>query len=268
MRKLDGHRAIYSSKHNGIDIFTRHGNIVTKRYPELLSPSINKNVVLDGEIIVTDISTPGALPKPNFEKLIERFQTTNEQKIRYLMKQSPVTFVVFDILYLEGENLMTLPLYQRKKLLEDEIENTENIVKMQYIEGNGEALFDVVKEQDLEGIVAKSKNSIYIPDKRVNNWLKVLNYKYSDDIWISGYRKSSFGLLASIKDEGRMKPVGIIEHGSKDIRREFYKKVNSYLSSEQGDFVYIQPFVKVRVKFLHWTSKGYMRIPVLLDIIE
>lgn len=263
--KLDGHRAIMSSYNNNYEIYTRYGNPVSNRYPELREFVPKRSIVLDGEMIVTDSTT--GLPKPNFEKLIARFQTTKEGKIHFLMKEQPVTFVAFDILYLDGKNLMNLPLSERKQILEKELDNTEHIVKMQYIEEYGEALFEAVKEQGLEGICIKAKNSKYFPNIRSSNWLKVLNYSFLD-VWIIGYRVDKFGLIAAIKGESSLKNIGIIEHGSINIRREFYNKVRSYTQEEKNNFVYIQPYVKARVKFLNWTSKGYMRIPVLIEIVK
>lgn len=259
--KFDGHRAIYSQVDKNITIYTRNGNPVTNRYPELVPLPTSKDIILDGEIIVMDNG------KPSFEKLMERFSCKNDHKVMYLMKEISVTYVVFDILMLNGESLMNLPLIQRKEILKNELEDTDHIVKIQYIEGNGEALFEAIKEQGLEGMVQKKKNSRYIPDRRTSDWVKVLNYTYSDSIFVTGYRKGEFGLLASIKDEGRMRPAGVIEHGSIDLRRQFYNLVRNYVKKEDGDFVYIQPFVRVKVKFLHWTSGGFMRIPVLLEVI-
>ncbi len=264
--KLDGHRAVLSSNHDNYEIFTRHGNPVSNRYPELREFVPKRNIVLDGEMIVTD-STATGLPKPNFEKLMERFQTTKEEKIRFLMKEKPVTFVAFDILYLDGKSLMNLPLSERKQILDKELDNSEHLVKMQYIEEYGEALFDAVKEHGLEGICIKTKNSKYIPNSRSSNWLKVLNYSYLD-VWITGYRVDKFGLIASIKGESSLKTVGIIEHGSINLRRDFYNIARSYSQKEKDNFVYIQPYVKARVKFLNWTSKGFMRIPVLIEIVK
>lgn len=259
--KFDGHRAIYSQVNQKPTIYTRNGNIVTSRYPELVPLPTTKDICLDGEIIVMENGVP------NFEKLMERFSCKNELKISYLMREIPVTYVVFDILMLNGESLMNLPLIQRKEILQNELTDTEHVVKIQYVEEYGESLFQAIKEQGLEGAIGKRKNSIYHAEKRSSEWLKVLNYTYRDDIWITGYRKGDFGLLASIKDEGRMKAAGIIEHGSVELRRQFYNLVRNYVKKEKDDFVYIQPFVRVRVKFLHFTSKGLMRIPVLLEVI-
>ncbi|WP_176551178.1 ATP-dependent DNA ligase [Bacillus sp. AFS040349] len=259
--KLDGHRAIYSQIDQKSTIYTRNGNPVTARYPELVPLPTTKDICLDGEIIVMDNGVP------NFEKLMERFSCKNELKISYLMKEIPATFVVFDILMLNGDSLVNLPLIKRKEILQNELSDTEHIVKIQFVEGQGEALFQAIKEQGLEGAIGKRKNSIYHVDKRTSDWLKVLNYTYRDDIWITGYRRGEFGLLASIKDEGRMRPAGVIEHGSIDLRRQFYNLARNYAKKETDEFIYIQPFVRVKVKFLHWTSSGFMRIPVLLGII-
>lgn len=259
--KLDGHRMIYSHEIGKIQLFTRHYTDVTSRYPELHSLPSQHDFVLDGECIVY------ANDKPDFELLMERFHTRNSEKVRYKMIELPVTFVAFDILWLNGKDLTKLPLIQRKEILEEVIEETEHIKKMQYIEEHGELLYQAVVDRDLEGIVAKRKDSIY-RSKRVNDWLKIVNYKYSDEIWITGYRLGKFGLLAAIKNGENMRPVGIIEHASINVRREFYHRIRPFAKQEQKEFVYIESFVRVKIRFLNWTSRGNLRIPVLLEILN
>ncbi|WP_427037127.1 RNA ligase family protein [Cytobacillus pseudoceanisediminis] len=259
--KLDGHRMIYSFENTKLQLFTRHFTDVTARYPELHILPSHRDYVLDGECIVY------ANNKPDFELLMERFHTRKEDKVRYKMSEIPVTFVAFDILRLDGKDLTKLPLIQRKQILDEVIKETEHIKIMQYIEEHGELLYQAVVERDLEGIVAKRKDSIY-QSKRVNDWLKIVNYKYSDDIWITGYRKSKFGLLAAVKNEGNMRKVGIIEHASITVRRDFYQYIRSFEMREEKDYVYFQPYVKVKIRFLNWNSRGNLRIPVLLEVVH
>lgn len=258
--KLDGHRMIYSHEKSKLQLFTRHLTDVTTRYPELHSLPSQREFVLDGECIVY------ANDKPDFELLMERFHTRNAEKIRFKMLEFPVTFVAFDILWIDGKDLTKLPLIERKEILEEVIEETENIKKMQYIEEHGELLYQAIVERDLEGIVAKRKDSIY-QSKRVNDWLKIVNHKYSDEIFVTGYRLGKFGLLANIINEGKMRPVGIIEHASIHLRREFYKRIRPFEKQEQKEFVYFRPPVRVKIRFLNWTSRGNLRIPVLLEIL-
>lgn len=88
------------------------------------------------------------------------------------------------------ERITNLPLFERKEVLAGIVPtDTTLIAKTQFIEGNGEAYFDAVKKQSLEGIVLKRKDSRYEVGKRSHLWLKVVNYQYTD-VFIVGYRKT------------------------------------------------------------------------------
>nr|WP_317853540.1 RNA ligase family protein [Neobacillus sp. Marseille-Q6967] len=110
--------------------------------------------------------------KPDFEAMMSRFMSYRDK--------TPVTFVAFDVIQHEGESVTKLPLLDRKELLADIIPTDSPILaKTQFIEGHGEAYFDVIKAQDLEGIVLKRKDSSYEVGKRSQSWLKVINYQYA-----------------------------------------------------------------------------------------
>ncbi|WP_223588273.1 ATP-dependent DNA ligase [Neobacillus bataviensis] len=154
--KMDGFRLIYSHIEDK-KLYTRHKTDVTNRFPELLNLDIPKGTVLDGEVIVTDISG-----KPDFEAVMSRFSVFNSEKVKLLAKLEPVSFVAFDVLYYKGEKVTQLPLYKRKEILDAIIPvNTPLLTKVMSIDGNGITLFNLIKEQNLEGIVLKKKDSPY-----------------------------------------------------------------------------------------------------------
>jgi DNA ligase-1 len=119
----------------------------------------------------------------------------------------------------------------------------------------------------MEGIVAKRKNSQYV-SSRTDSWLKIINWTHVD-IYISGYRKKEFGLLASVLTQnGRMKPAGIIELGVTPMQRmAFYSVKDALKTSEDGEFVYLEPRLKARVKIRNWTRGGFLRSPVFVEFI-
>ncbi|PLR93206.1 ATP-dependent DNA ligase [Bacillus sp. T33-2] len=178
--KLDGIRLILSKFDNKIKLYTRHNNDVTTKFPELLNIDIPDGTVLDGEIIVTDPEG-----KPDFEAMMNRFQSSKSVH--------KIQFCVFDIIYYKGKTV-TLPLLDRKQLLESVVTPTSEIVLVQWLQGNGVAYFDLVKQNDLEGIVLKRAASKYQVNKRSQDWLKVINYKYAD-AFITGLRKACYWAL-------------------------------------------------------------------------
>lgn len=258
--KFDGHRAILSCFDGQIHIYTRHNNDCTRQYPELTCTPSTEDMILDGEIVCIDPT--GAV---DFEAVMTRFQAGRADSIKRLTEQLPVTFVVFDILKYRGRDLRGLPLYKRKEILSSVSFNNSRIIKTPYIEGAGIALFEDICSKDMEGIVCKRKDSLYV-SRRSDSWQKVINWTYVD-VWLSGFRKEEFGWLAAIDTgNGKMRPVGVIELGVTPIHKKaFYGVKDSIVINEDKNNVYIQPVIRAKVKTRNWTKAGLLRSPVFVD---
>lgn len=158
---MDGIRFIYSTT-DGTKFYTRHNNEVTECFPEPMSKEISKGTILDGEIILPDPEG-----KPDFEGLMSRFHTKSDRRIKTLLTNWSITYCVFDVLCHEGKLVTHLPLIERKELLDKVLpDGLPRIVKTLSVKGKGKALFQSVKEKDLEGIVLKKKDSKYDVGKR------------------------------------------------------------------------------------------------------
>jgi len=117
--------------------------------------------------------------------------------------------------------------------------------KIAYIDGHGEDLWDAIVARKMEGIIAKSKDGRYHPGKRTEDFVKIINYHHAE-VLIAGDRKGDFGWLAHYK--GRT--AGVIELGVPLAHKQaFYGVVKPLITSEDRDFVYVQPKIKARVKF-------------------
>ncbi|PFP29426.1 ATP-dependent DNA ligase [Bacillus sp. AFS073361] len=243
--KLDGIRLILSKFDNKVKLYTRHNNDVTAKFPELLTIDIPNGTVLDGEIIVSDSSG-----KPDFETMMSRFQSKRNN-----LENCTLSYVVFDVIQYKGKSVSRLLLMDRKQLLDEIItQDTSLVAKVKYIEGNGSAYFDLVRQQGLEGIVLKRKDSRYEVGKRSQSWLKVINYQY-DDVMITGLRKGEFGLLLSFVDG---KPAGLMEFMPPSERKILYNKKK--VVTEDDKFTFIEP-INCRVKYRNLTKAGFLRIP-------
>lgn len=258
--KLDGIRFLYSTM-NGFNFYTRHKNEVTERFPELVTHQIPKGTILDGEIIITDENG-----KPDFEELMSRFQVSNSKRIAYMSRIKPVTFCAFDVVYLKGKKVSHLPLLERKGILNEILpKDLPLITKVLSIKGNGKALFDLVKQQQLEGIVLKKKDSNYKIGKRSSNWLKVVNYQYAT-VEIAGFRKSEFGWLLRFPDG---KSAGLMELGvPADARKAVYQFAKIVGCEEVNDYSYFlkgNGSLKCKVKFRELTKAGYLRLPSFVE---
>lgn len=161
--KYDGFRAIALLDRGNVRLHSRTLNDL----PESFAPirrtlrEIPHQTILDGEVVVVDEEG-----KPQF------------QWIRNYSSQKPgkLAYFVFDLLYLDGTNLMALPLRERKAALAQLMPELPNVRVVQPVETEGALLFERVREAGLEGIVAKDSQSVYAPGTTTRRWLKVKNY--------------------------------------------------------------------------------------------
>ncbi|MFO1442904.1 ATP-dependent DNA ligase [Bacillus sp. Bva_UNVM-123] len=250
--KLDGFRCLWTKFNNKVKIYTRHNNEITSMFPELINLEVSDGTVLDGEIIVSNNEG-----KPDFEAVIERLKSKKSQH--------KITFCVFDILYSENKRVTYMPLLDRKEILSQAIPvDSSLLTKTKWTLGKGESYFDLVKQLDLEGIVLKRASSIYQIDKRSKNWLKVINYKYAN-VYVCGLRKDEFGLLLNFEDGSY---AGLLEFMPPSNRKEFYKVHSNLIIKENDKFKYLNPKLKMSVKYRNLTSQGLLRIPSFVEWVS
>ncbi|CRK84688.1 RNA ligase family protein [Neobacillus massiliamazoniensis] len=247
--KLDGFRTIWTKFDNKVKIYTRHNTEITSMFPELTRFPFPNGTVLDGEIIVADLQG-----RPDFEAVMERFKSKKSEH--------RISFCVFDIIYFNGNKITNLPLLERKEILAKVItEDTPLLNKVQWIEGNGVQYFELIKQHDLEGTVQKKSNSKYQINKRSHDWLKVINYKY-DNVYIFGLRKNEFGLLLTFEDG---KYAGLMEFVTPHARKEFYQQYKEFIIEDDEKFIYLDPKMKIKVKYRNLTKNGQLRIPSFVE---
>ncbi|RED86336.1 RNA ligase family protein [Cohnella phaseoli] len=252
--KIDGHRNLLSVEAGQVRLFTRNNNDVTARYPELHDVLIadHSDVVLDGEVACQDPET-GAI---DFELIQSRFSKRKPLEIQQAMISNPVHYYIFDILHYRGRDLRALPLTERKMILSEVVRPSPYCSVVMSVPSTGNALFDVIKQRGMEGIVAKKMASKYV-GQRSADWLKIINYTYAT-IQISGYRKNQFGWIA--QHNGR--PVGVIELAvPNEHKRAFYGLADRLKTGEDRNYVYLEPSINARVRFRNWTRKGMLRSP-------
>ena len=161
--KYDGFRAVALIDRGNVRLHSRTLN----DFPESFTPvkrvlrEIPHQAVLDGEVVVLDDEG-----RAQFQ-WIRNYSSGKPGKLAYF---------IFDLLYLDGRNLMSLSLRERKAALAELVPDLPNVRIVQHVETEGELLFAQVRAMDLEGIVAKDSQSFYTPDKTTRSWLKVKNY--------------------------------------------------------------------------------------------
>ncbi|MFS0558894.1 ATP-dependent DNA ligase [Brevibacillus sp. 179-C9.3 HS] len=259
--KIDGHRLELVHMNGQTKLYTRHHTDCTSQYPELSSLTFDRDVILDGEVCCVN----PASGKVDFELIMERFHTS-PSKVLAAAKRNPIQFVVWDILYF-GEDFRNVPLIERKKALDAAVSNGPHVVKIPYFEADGVSLFEAVKQQGLEGCVAKTKNSLYYSARRPE-WKKLINYTEAT-CFIAGYKKDKFGWIVSMPNSfGGLRPVGVVELGVPSAHRKaFYSVAQGIRTDESKDTVYIDPQIRIKVRFRNWTSRGMLRTPSFVDFV-
>ena len=259
--KFDGIRALIYVNKNNISIRTRNNVDVTHLFPELFGI---KNIVgrdtciFDGEIVLFDKG------RPSFSSLQKRLRIKNKDRIKAVSLDNPVQFVVFDIIY-QNRDLTNKTLVERKKIL-DKYKDTDSFVKSK-VYSDGEKLFTFVKKLELEGIVAKEKDSLYYVNKRSNVWIKLKNYQ-TDEFYIGGYVKNrtSYSLLLGEKKKNKLYYVGKIKvSNNKDITKKVLakKKINNPFDNYESDGIFIEPNIKIIINYLEKTKSNMLRHPFM-----
>lgn len=256
--KYDGIRLEYSNVNSPI-LYTRNGNIVTQQFPELLTKPI-PDIILDGEAIVQD-----GEGGDDFEGIIRRLRLRKQEKISAAIGALPVTYYIFDILYHKGQDLRQKPLMERKEILLEAVapHQNERIKIIQWINAEGISLFNEIKERSMEGIIAKEKNSLYLP-RRSNKWLKIINWIDIEGI-IYGYRKEDNALLCQWSSG---QEIGVVHQGmTPEEKSAFLKIAKSIIIEEDSKAVYVEPVLRCKLKGRGITSSGLVRSPVFVDFI-
>jgi bifunctional non-homologous end joining protein LigD len=261
--KWDGYRLSAYKYQRSIKLLSRGGHDYTKRYPPIAQAiqSLDADIIVDGEAIV--LNNQG---KPDFDAL----QKFNGQ-------HSGVLYYAFDILWLNGQNLMNLPLIKRKEILSNLVKDNEVIKYSEHFD-SGRLLFDQVNKIGLEGIVAKRRTSVYTPGKRSKDWLKIPTEKRQEFViggWIESEKRNGFRtLLFGSYERGRLKWKGHAGGGYKEkdipiiLKRlkaiEIDKNpFDSALDYSEGRPHWVKPELVANIKFATTTKAGKIRKPAV-----
>ena len=279
--KWDGYRAIAFLDGDAPRLVSRNQNDLTAAYPELRSIADHvkaRTAVLDGEIVALDEQG-----RPSFGLMQQRTGIgSGGHRIQRTRDDIPVVYYAFDLLYLDGYNLMHAELEQRKDLLVSILRPDGLIRHSDHYVGNGKALFAAAAEQQLEGIVAKRRGSQYL-QQRTREWLKIKIVRQQECV-IGGYTdprgaRENFGsvVLGLYDDEGRLIHVGHAGSGfTEESHAALWKRLHA-LEIKRSPFFgkvestrpvhFVKPELVAEIKFTEWTHEGQsggmkMRAPV------
>jgi bifunctional non-homologous end joining protein LigD len=271
--KFDGYRALAYVRGGDCTLLSRNDNDLTARFPDVakaIAKAVKSpNAVVDGEVCRTDSSG-----RTSFSELQRG--------------TGALVFYAFDLLELDGEPKLDLPLRERKAQLRKLLDGRVKTVAYSESFDDGDALFEVARERGLEGVIAKRLDSAYKEGKRTRDWLKVKT-ESNEEFVVAGYTRGSgrragtFGSLVLAVNEGdQLRYVGNVGTGFDDaeIRKllQLLKPLERDTSPfavepklprvRKGDVRWVEPQLVAQVRFGEWTHDGHLRHPAYLGLRE
>ena len=280
--KWDGIRAVgtWQRGDDGPDRFSlraRSGTDITARYPELTADGAPHlpadDAVVDGEIVAFDRDG-----RPSFARLQNRMHLTKGREIEREVVRTPVVYMLFDLLRLDGHDLTGMSLRRRRELLEQLAADLDAPVQVPPVFDDLEAALDASREFGLEGVVAKDPDSRYRPGRRSGSWLK-LKQTHTQEVVIvgirpgQGSRRSGIGslLLAvpSSESQGGLRYVGRVGTGFTDrMLHELSAQLEPLRmkaaplrvpAPDASDALWVRPELVGEVEFANWSPGGILR---------
>jgi bifunctional non-homologous end joining protein LigD len=279
--KWDGYRAIGYINKNGVDIRSRNNKSFNEKFYPIYE-ALKKwpvNAVVDGEIMV--LNDQGV---PDFSDLQNWRSEADGNLIFYL----------FDILWLDGFDLMNLPLTERREILRSVSPNDDTIKLSENFDEKGTIFFALADKMGLEGIMAKKANSLYTPDLRTKEWLKIKTEKRQEAI-IGGYTRNEgstkqfSALLLGLIENGQFNHIGVVGTGFTDKLQttllqilkplvikecpfstvpEYNKPSRFRPNPPKAEVTWVKPDVVCEISYREMTKDGAIRHPSFKGLRE
>lgn len=285
--KWDGIRAIATvqaateDSEGAVTLTSRNGKDMTATYPELaeLAGCVDVDCVLDGEIVAL-----GPSSRPDFGRLQQRMGLTKSRDVERERSKTPVYLMVFDLLHSDGQSLLRAPYDQRRERLADVVSEGESIYVPEAFEGSLDEAMVSSKDLDLEGVMAKQRDSVYLAGRRTRTWLKLKHSSTRDALIVgwrtgTGERTDTFAslLLAAHGDDGLMY-LGRVGTGFDQNQLQSLRKKLDRLSrktppmevptEDRRDANWVTPSLVGEVAFGGITEAGRLRHPVWRGLRE
>lgn len=273
--KWDGIRAIATIAKGSLTLASRNGIDLTDTYPELraLVAAVDGDAVIDGEIVALDKKG-----RPSFGLLQERMNLTRPGDVETARKKTGVVFMAFDLLEVKGNSLLRSDYDERRKQLLEHVRPKGVVQVPPAFEGDERAAMRSSRELGLEGVVAKKRESTYLPGKRSRAWVKLKHHR-SQEVVVAGWqpgkgnRANRVGsLLLGIPSGEGLTYVGKVGTGFGDkelasmlTRFARLERQTSPLidvpKAEAAGTRWIRPSLVGEVEFAEWTATGRLRQP-------
>jgi bifunctional non-homologous end joining protein LigD len=269
--KWDGVRALVAVEGSRVRLTSRAGNDVTGGYPELAAVQVDLPVLLDGEVVAFDEAG-----RPDFGRLQSRMHVRGPG--RDLLTTTPVVLLVFDVLHAGNRSLLDLPYDERRSFLEGLALHGPHWQVPPAFLADGAAVAEATRAQGMEGVVAKRRDSRYLPGRRSDCWRKVKHVRSTSavvvgwkpgeggragrigslllavsagEVWTfaghvgTGFSAATLRLLAEL-----LAPLHRDAPSLSDVPREYARHA-----------VWVEPVLVAEVEYTAWTRDGRLRHP-------
>lgn len=276
--KWDGVRILTYYDGEQVKLFNRKKNERTFHFPEITTWNYFEadSAILDGEVIAL-----GRDGIPSFHEVMRRDGLRNLSKVPLVMQSVSITYMVFDVLYLNGEWVNERPFDERMQLLKSHLLPHPH-VQLVETQDDGEALFHTMKKFGMEGVVMKARSSPYLIDAKKPLWQKVKIIRDVNAV-VGGYTTKlgiANALLVGLYDEqGKLWYIGHVGTGklTKGEWRALTQELESVRQSESPfsnqpgratDAFWVKPAQVVKIHFAEWTSGRSLRQPSIQSFLE
>lgn len=273
--KWDGVRALGHVHAGELTLVSRNDRDISASYPEIaaLGAAAGVDMVLDGELVALD-----AAGRPSFGALQQRMHVTARAALTHLVEQVPVSYLLFDILSLQGRSLLAEPYRSRREALQGLDLRGPSWQTPPYFSGDGAAVLATSASFGLEGVLAKRLDSTYQPGQRSPYWLKVKNLR-TQDVVVGGWKPGQGrrtglpgSLLLGVPGPAGLQYIGKVGTGFTDRTlthiagrlRELAQPDSPFIGvppEHARDARWVRPVLVGEVEFGEWTPEGRLRHP-------
>jgi bifunctional non-homologous end joining protein LigD len=266
--KLDGYRCLIGKRSDNIILWSRRGNTLTKQFPRIAQAAhdLEADTLIDGEIVALD----------------DRGRVSFNLLQHHRSKAQAIQFFAFDLLVYKGRDLSGMALETRREMLAEALSTVGDPIRLsETFETAPADLIRAAKEQSLEGIVAKRKNSLYETGKRSGAWLKY-RINRGQEFVIGGYTPGHpfDALIVGYYEGNKLLYAAKVRNGFvQQVRRDVYRKFKDFETDacpfgnlpekkrtmwaltreEMKNCIWLKPNLVAHVEFAEWTRDDHLR---------
>jgi bifunctional non-homologous end joining protein LigD len=271
--KWDGYRVEAVVRDKRVRLWTRNRNDAAAYFPDLAAATgwiEAREAIVDGEVVALD-----AQGRPRFSLLQDHTGIRTGRAPGGKRRGTPATLVyeAFDLLYLDGQSLLDVPLEERKRLLHSRLRPHPMVRYAGHVEADGDAFFQAAQQQEVEGIVAKLRRSPYEPDRRSKSWLK-LKVRLEQEVVVVGWLPGQGShvdlgsLIVGVRSGDRWLHAGQVGSGIDTRTRHALRRQLEGIERRDSPLDpaprlrgarWVEPRIVIRVEFAEWTADGLLR---------